>query len=43
VIGVAIFVVGLVLMFVWRARDRRFWQERPGIAGDRIHVDEELR
>ncbi|MGK5113180.1 MULTISPECIES: APC family permease [unclassified Geodermatophilus] len=43
VIGVAIFVVGLVLMFVWRARDRRFWQERPGIAGDRIHVDEDLR
>ncbi|MFW3169251.1 APC family permease [Geodermatophilus sp. CPCC 206100] len=43
VIGVGIFVVGLVCMFVWRARDRRFWQERPGIAGDRVVVDEELR
>ncbi len=43
VIGVGIFVVGLVLMFVWRARDSRYWQERPGIAGDRIHVDEDLR
>ncbi|MGY1666524.1 APC family permease [Geodermatophilus sp. SYSU D00696] len=43
VIGVGIFVLGLVLMVVWRSRDRRYWQERPGIAGDRIHVDEELR
>ncbi|SDY76547.1 Amino acid transporter [Geodermatophilus africanus] len=43
VIGVGIFVVGLVLMVVWRARDSRYWQERPGIAGDRIHVDEDLR
>jgi amino acid transporter len=43
VIGVGIFVVGLVLMVVWRARDGRYWQERPGIAGDRIHVDEDLR
>jgi hypothetical protein len=30
-------------MFVWRARDSRYWQERPGIAGDRISVDEDLR
>ncbi|MGR6963267.1 APC family permease [Geodermatophilus sp. URMC 61] len=43
VIGVGIFLVGLVLMVVWRARDSRYWQERPGIAGDRIHVDEDLR
>ena len=43
VIGVGIFVVGLVLMVVWRARDGRYWQERPGIAGDRIHVDQDLR
>jgi amino acid transporter len=43
VIGIGIFLVGLVVMFVWRAKDARFWQERPGIAGDRIHVDEELR
>ena len=32
VIGVAIFVVGVALMFVWRWRDARFWRERPGIA-----------
>jgi amino acid transporter len=43
VIGLGIFLVGLVLMFVWRARDSRYWQERPGIAGDRIIVDEDLR
>lgn len=43
VIGVGIFLLGLVLMVVWRTKDRRYWQERPGIAGDRIHVDEELR
>jgi amino acid transporter len=43
VIGVGIFLVGIVLMFVWRTKDGRYWQERPGIAGDRIHVDEELR
>jgi amino acid transporter len=43
VIGIGIFLVGLVVMFVWRARDGRYWQERPGVAGDRIHVDEDLR
>jgi amino acid transporter len=43
VIGAAIFLLGLVLMFVWRARDGRFWQERPGIAGDEVHVDADLR
>jgi hypothetical protein len=43
VIGVGIFLLGLVLMVVWRTRDSRYWQERPGIAGDRVHVDEELR
>jgi amino acid transporter len=43
VIGVGIFLVGLVLMFVWRARDSRYWDERPGIAGDRIVVEEDLR
>jgi amino acid transporter len=43
VIGLGIFLVGVVLMFVWRARDGRYWQERPGIAGDRIVVDEDLR
>ncbi|MGX5653364.1 APC family permease [Geodermatophilus nigrescens] len=43
VIGVGIFALGLVLMVVWRARDGRYWQERPGIAGDRIVVEEDLR
>ena len=32
VIGVAIFVLGLVLMVVWRTRDTKFWAERPGVA-----------
>ena len=33
VIGVAIFVAGLALMALWRARDTVFWAERPGVAG----------
>ncbi len=32
VIGVGIFLVGIVFMFVWRIRDARFWQERPSVA-----------
>jgi amino acid transporter len=32
VIGVGIFVTGVVLMFVWRARDKTYWSERPGVA-----------
>ncbi|WNV77114.1 APC family permease [Geodermatophilus sp. DSM 44513] len=43
VIGVGTFAVGLVLMVVWRARDGRFWEERPGTAGDPIRVAEDLR
>ena len=31
VIGVLIFVTGLVLMFVWRVLDGRFWEERAGV------------
>jgi hypothetical protein len=31
VIGVLIFVVGVVLMFVWRAIDRTYWSEQPGV------------
>ena len=34
VIGVGIFLIGGVVMFVWRARDRRFWDERPSVATD---------
>lgn len=38
VIGVGVVLLGLVLMVVWRARDDRYWRERPGLAGDRIEV-----
>lgn len=31
VIGVAVFLVGVVLMFVWRAQERRYWAERPSL------------
>ena len=36
VIGAAIFVAGLVVMFVWRARDSRFWRERAGVVDPRV-------
>ena len=32
VIGVAIFLVGVVVMLVWRVKDARFWEERAGVA-----------
>jgi amino acid transporter len=32
VIGIGIFVVGLIVMIWWRMRDGRYWQERPGVA-----------
>jgi amino acid transporter len=32
VIGVGIFVVGLLVMFWWRTRDATYWQERPSVA-----------
>jgi amino acid transporter len=32
VIGIAIFVVGLLFMLFWRIKDGRFWQERPSVA-----------
>ena len=31
VIGIAIFVTGLVLMFVWRSVNATFWNERAGV------------
>jgi amino acid transporter len=34
VIGVGVLVAGVLLMLLWRWRDGRFWQERPGAAGD---------
>ena len=38
VIGVGIFAVGVVVMFVWRVRDARFWAERTTTA-ERLHAD----
>jgi amino acid transporter len=32
VIGVAIFLLGVVLMFIWRAGHPEYWRERPGVA-----------
>ena len=38
VIGVGIFLTGIVLMLIWRTRDHRFWQERAGVADpDIVH------
>jgi amino acid transporter len=34
VIGVGIFLFGIVFMIFWRFHDARFWQERPSIAPD---------
>ena len=31
VIGVGIFLAGVALMFFWRARDGRYWLERPSL------------
>lgn len=31
VIGIGMFAAGVVLMFVWRAIDSRFWDERPSV------------
>ena len=31
VIGIGIFVVGLVFMLVWRTQDKRYWDEKPGL------------
>ncbi len=36
VIGVGIFLTGLVLMLVWRTVDSRFWEERPSVADPAI-------
>ncbi len=35
VIGVGIMVLGVLIMFAWRAQHARFWRERPGLAGTR--------
>jgi amino acid transporter len=38
VIGVGIFLAGVLLMLFWRSRDARFWEERAGVADpDVVH------
>jgi amino acid transporter len=38
VIGIGVFLLGVVLMFVWRAQNKKFWQEQPGLADpDLVH------
>lgn len=32
VIGVFVFVVGVIFMVFWRIHDGRYWQEKPGVA-----------
>ena len=39
VIGVAIFLIGVVFMIVWRMHDATFWKERPGVAPDPVTGD----
>ena len=31
-IGVGVFVVGVVFMIFWRIKDGRYWQEKPSVA-----------
>ncbi len=40
VIGIGIFVVGVVFMFIWRLRDSRFWAERTTTV-ERLQADVE--
>lgn len=41
VIGIGIFLTGVVLMVLWYFRDRRFWEERPSTAElDAIDLEE---
>jgi amino acid transporter len=39
VIGVVIFLVGVVFMIFWRLRNPAFWKERPGVAPDPVTGD----
>ena len=32
VIGVGVFVIGVLFMIFWRIHDGRYWQEKPGVA-----------
>lgn len=42
VIGLLIFGVGIILMFVWRAQNKVFWNEQPGVVPPHL-VDEQER
>ena len=39
VIGIAIFLIGVVIMIGWRLHDATFWKERPGVAPDPVTGD----
>jgi len=32
VIGIGVFVIGVIFMLFWRIKDGRYWQEKPGVA-----------
>jgi amino acid transporter len=36
VIGVGIFLVGIIFMLVWRWHDARYWRERPSVAPEPV-------
>src|SRR3546814_9052755 len=38
VIGVGVFLLGIVFMLVWRAQDKRYWDEKPSLPNpDVVH------
>ncbi|HEX5811305.1 MAG TPA: hypothetical protein VFY38_04330, partial [Pseudonocardia sp.] len=39
VIGIAVFLIGVVIMIGWRLHDATFWKERPGVAPDPVTGD----
>jgi amino acid transporter len=39
VIGVGIFLLGVLIMLFWRLRDATYWRERPGVAPDPVTGD----
>ena len=39
VIGVGVFLVGVVFMIFWRIHDATFWKERTGVAPDPVTGD----
>jgi amino acid transporter len=39
VIGIAIFLLGILIMLFWRWRDATFWRERAGVAPDPVTGD----